>query len=373
MWNHVANNSILWSSVRMKNSQVSDWGGLMAALRRHGTRDLDLRKILIPSSLDWNDFVTHIGRVPDLETLHLCRCPAEVVTALLETNTNLRSLNALSLIGRTLEFPAQCKLTALSELRLKSGSSISVGSLDALRNLPALRHLSLTSVKDLDAAKLEPLTTMAALESLELGECTNLNGNFARNILLRMAKLKRLRLENGKEKCATFDILDAVEKLAGVRQLELVNFDIRQGFDGRIAACKQLKRVLLIPTYISQSATTNNLIMSTIARLGPHLQSFTWVVTQELIRVTDLYTDECHTDAQSKKPTEDKIPVIKPVPMMPDTQKTAAATESNPQLVEILPLARVDKLVQAAIPGLKLKIVKVPFSATWRQTISEGV
>lgn len=373
MWNHVANNSILWSTVRMKNSQVSDWAGLMSALRRHGTRDLDLRKILIPSSLDWNDFVTHIARVPDLETLHLCRCPTEVVTALLETNTNLRSLNALSLIGRTIEFPSQCQLTGLTELRLKSGSNISIGSLDALRNLPALRHLSLTSIKDLDANKLEPLITIISLESLELGECTNLNSSFARNILLRLTKLKRLRLENGKEKCATFDILDTIEKLSALRQLELVNFDIRQGFDTRIAACKQLKRVLLIPTYISQSATTNNLILSTISRLGPNLQSFTWVVTQELIRVTDLYTDECHTDGQTKKPTEDKIPVIKPVPMMTEMPKIGTGNDSNPQLVEILPLSRVDKIVQTAIPALKLKIVKVPFSATWRQTINDNL
>lgn len=346
----------------------------MAALRRHGTRDLDLRKILIPSSLDWNDFITHIGRVPDLETLHLCRCPTEVVTALLETNTNLKSLNALSLVGKVIELPPQCKLNHLIELRLKSGSSISLGNLNALRNLPSLRHVSLTSIKDLDANKLEPLTTLPVLESLELGDCINLNAHFPRNILLKLPKLKRLRLENGKDRCATFDILDAVERLVKVEQLELVNFDIRQGFDTRIAACKQLKRVLLIPTYISQSATTNHLILSTIAKLGPHLQSFTWVVTQELIRVTDLYTDECHKDTATKKPTEDKIPVIKPVPMMPaEPQKTHTPTDTNPQLVEILPLNRVDKLVQANIPSLKLKIVKVPFSATWRQTISDSV
>lgn len=342
----------------------------MTALRRHGTHDLDLRKILIPSSLDWNDFITHIGSVPDLETLHLCRCPTEVATALLETSTNLKSLNALSLVGKIIEFPAQCKLNRLTELRLKSGSSISIGNLVALRNLPALRHLSLTSIKDLDAAKLEPITTLA-LESLELGECTNLTILFARNILLKLTKLRRLRLENGKEKCATFDILDGLEKLPNIRQLELVNFDIRQGFDTRIAACKQLKRILLIPTYISQSATTNNLVLATIAKLGPHLQSFTWVVTQELIRVTDLYTDECHTDGP-KKPSEDKIPVIKPIPMIADTQKSTTS-DTSPQLVEILPLNRVDKIVQTNIPSLKLRIVKVPFSATWRQTIGDSV
>lgn len=370
MWNHVANNSILWQEVRMKNSQLSDWGGLMAALRRHGTRDLDLRKVLISSSLDWNDFIKHICRVPELETLHLCRCPTEVVTALLQTNTNLKSLYALSVTGKSIEFPVECKLTGLTELRLKSGSSMTIGNFDAMRSFSNLRHLSLTTFKELEPSKLEPLVSLQVLESLELGECGNLTNHFARNILPKLRHLERLRLENGIDKCATFEILDAVEKLPKLIQLELVNFDIKPGFDTRISQCKRLKRILLIPTYISQSATTNNLVLSSISKLSGTLHSITWVVTQELIRVTELYTDECHSDEKPRKPSEDKIPVIKPVPMMHESQKTNS--DSNTQLVEILPLSRVEKLIQTNIPKMNLKIVKLPFTATWRQTIGDN-
>ncbi|XP_055312516.1 uncharacterized protein LOC129574468 isoform X2 [Sitodiplosis mosellana] len=374
MWNHVANNSILWQTVRMKNSQANDWTGLMAALRRHGTRHLDLRKILISSSLDWNDFITHISRVPDLETLHLCRCPSEVVTALLETNTNLQALNALSITGNSFSFPTSCNMPALRELRLSSGtkssgSSMSIENLRALLQLDSLRHLSLTSFESLDANQLEPLASLTALESLELGKCNNLAGGFAKNILIKLRNLERLRLEDGKG-CATFDILEAIEKLPKLVQLELVNFDIKPGFDTRIAQCRRLKRLLIIPTYISQSATTNNLVLSSIAHLGDTLQSVTWVVTQELIRVTDLYTDECH-EGQPRKPNEDKIPIIKPVPMMRESPKINTSGEASTQLVEILPLSQVDKIIRTNIPKLNLKIQKVPFTATWRQTISE--
>lgn len=373
MWNHVANNSILWQTVRMKNSQANDWAGLMTALRRHGTRHLDLRKILIASTLDWNDFITHISRVPDLETLHLCRCPSEVVTALLEINTNLQALNALSITGNTFTFPTSCNMPALRELRLKSSgypnSPMKVENLRVLNQLRNLRHLSLTSAESLNANQLEPLTSLTALESLELGECNNLTSAFAKNILIKLRNLERLRLEGGKG-CATFDMLEVIESLPKLVQLELVNFDIKPGFDTRIAQCTRLKRLLIIPTYISQSATTNNLVLSSIAHLGETLQSVTWVVTNELIRVTDLYTDECH-EGQPRKPNEDKIPIIKPVPMMRESMKTNTSGETSTQLVEILPLSQVDKIIRTNIPKLRLKIQKVPFPATWRQTISE--
>lgn len=370
MWNHVANNNMLWRTVRMKNSQANDWPGLMAALRRHGTRHLDLRKILIAPSLDWNDFITHISQVPDLETLHLCRCPSEVVTALLETNSNLQSLGALSINGSTFTFPTSCNMPRLTELRLKSNSAIKIENIQALHQLRGLRHLSLTTIEALDAVYLEPITSLTTLESLELGECNNLSGAFARNILIKMRNLERLRLEGGKG-CATFDILEVIEKLPKLAQLELVNFDIKPGFDTRIAQCRRLKRLLIIPTYISQSATTNNLVLSSIAHLGETLQSVTWVVTQELIRVTDLYTDEVHSEGQPKKPSEDKIPIIKPVPMMRESHKLNSSGDTNTQLVEILPLSQVDKIIRTNIPKLKLKIQKVPFTATWRQTISD--
>lgn len=371
MWNHVANNNVLWRTVRMKNSQANDWAGLMTALRRHGTKDLDLRKILIPSTLDWNDFITHICHVPELEVLHLCRCPAEVVTALLETNTNLKSLNALLIQGDSVALPLECNLTGLTELRLKSNSPITIENIQSLKKLTKLRHLSLTSIKITDINQLDVLTTLTALESLEFGDCNTLTSHFAKNILIKLRKLERLRLEKGQERCCTFDIVEAIEKLPKLAQLELVNFDIRPGFDTRLGQCKRLKRILLIPTYISQSAATNNIIMSSIAQLGHTLHAFTWVVTQELIRVTDLYTSDHNSDGPAKKPTEDKIPIIKPVPMMKEATKSISGADTNTQLVEILPLNQVEQIIRTNIPKMKLKIVKVPFSATWRQTMSE--
>lgn len=75
MWRDLAAHPALWKTVRMKNSQVTDWEGLAASLKRHGTQHLDLRKMLIAGESDniWEKFVTVLPSVPSLTTLELCR------------------------------------------------------------------------------------------------------------------------------------------------------------------------------------------------------------------------------------------------------------------------------------------------------------
>lgn len=372
LWNHVASNRTLWTTVRMKNSQVNDWAGLLSALKRHGTQNLDLRKVLLSPSVSWSEFLEHIGDVSELRSIELCKCPSEVVAALFESNRHLRVLNAVSIVGERLALPPSTKASALTELRLKSVDAVRVENLAALKQLTQLRHLSLTSVTGIDAGNFDALAHLTQLESLELGECTDLATPFAKNVLIKLKQLERLRLEKGQGKCCTFEILETINRLPKLTHLELVNFDIKSGFDARIAQCKNLRRLLLIPTYISQSATTNNMILSGISMLNETLQAFTWVVTTELLRVTELYVDQCYADGQEKRPAEDKIPILKPVPLMSkDAQKSANenAVSEAPQ-VEILPLHLVEQMVNEAVPKIKLNILKVSFHATWRQTMS---
>lgn len=44
---------------------------------------------------------------------------------------------------------------------------------------------------------------------------------------------------------------------------------------------------------------------------------------------------------------------------------------NNPQ-VEILPLPHLQKLLLTALPKTRVKILKIPFHATWRQSISDS-
>lgn len=90
------------------------------------------------------------------------------------------------------------------------------------------------------------------LESLELGECTNLPDTIATEALVKLTSLKRLRLEKGQGNCPTAKFLQAVANLPNLVQLELINFDIKPGFDVAIGQCTNLKTLLIIPTYVTQ-------------------------------------------------------------------------------------------------------------------------
>lgn len=252
------------------------------------------------------------------------------------------------------------------------------------------------------------------LEVLELGECSDLPANFGTDIIANLPKLERLRLEKGQGTCNTFNILEGVSQSPNLSLLELVNFDIKKGFDAWLAKCTNIKRLLIIPTYISQSATTNHMILGGVTQLKETLTNFVWGVTLELLRVTDLFVDQC--PELRKRIKGDAIPVLKPIPcaeliedMLKDAVKNADNSEfvemerrkchfdfyqklhfvigffkisnffsnflgedtSNPE-VDILTLLQLQKLLLLALPTTRVKILKIPFHATWRQSLLDS-
>lgn len=78
----------------------------------------------------------------------------------------------------------------------------------------------------------------------------------------------------GQGSCHTFEILEAVKDMERLEQLELVNFDVKTGFDKAIGLCTNIKKLMIIPTYISQSATTNNMVLSGVLQLHGKLICF---------------------------------------------------------------------------------------------------
>ncbi|KAK0163562.1 hypothetical protein PV327_007231 [Microctonus hyperodae] len=383
MWRDIAAQPALWKTVRMKNSQVSDWKGLAASLQRHGTQHLDLRKMLIPGESDdiWNNFVLAIPSVTSLTRLELCRCPVMVVEKIIKSCPQLEVLCAMSMKCDWLNLESIDKLEKCHELRLKAISGMSLhDDLTPLSQLTQLTHLSLTSVKELGKKKIEMLGSLINLETLELGECSDFPAKFGTAVMCKFTKLERLRLEKGQGTCCTFDILNGVAKLEKLHQLELVNFDVKNGFDKRLANCKNIKRLLIIPTYISQSATSNNMVLGGVTELSNSLTHFVWGVTLELLRVTELFVDQCNQ--MNKQISGDSIPVLKPVPCLkliednPAENDTAKGDDkqmnlTNPQ-VDILPLPQLQKLLLTALPKTRVKILKIPFHATWRQSISDS-
>ena len=180
------------------------------------------------------------------------------------------------------------------------------------------------------------MKNLVNLEVLELGECSDLPANFGTEVIVNLPKLERLRLEKGQGECDTFNILDGVARSSNLTQLELVNFDIKKGFDLCLAKCKNIKRLLIIPTYISQSATSNHMILGGVTQLKATLINFIWGVTLELLRVTDLFVDQC--SELKKRIKGDAIPVLKPIPcaeLIEDILKDAVKNAENDELAEM--------------------------------------
>lgn len=377
MWNQVANHPSLWKTVRMKNSQVNDWIGFVNTLKRNGTKHLDLRKMLISGNGDqtWQHVTDNIGQLTELECIDLCRCSATVVENLLITNPRLSIINAVSIKDEHLKLINLNEHNQLTELRIKSLNTLSIDSLSPLRHLINLQHLSLTSIKELGRKEIDVIAGLSNLETLELGECSEFANDFSLDVLSKLHRLERLRLEKGQDQCCLFDILDTIAKMPKLAQLELVNFDIKTGFDVHLQKCKNLKRLLIIPTYISQSATTNHMILKGILELVDTLEQLTWVVTLELLRVTELYVDQYNCKRKEPKLTEDKIPVLKPIPGISDEEwrgrTTPQKTISDAPQVEIIPLCTIEKFLAAKLPTTKCSILKVPYLATWRQNMTD--
>uniref|UniRef100_A0A1A9WZD5 MBD domain-containing protein n=1 Tax=Glossina brevipalpis TaxID=37001 RepID=A0A1A9WZD5_9MUSC len=403
LWNLAAKDTSLWQTVRMKNSKVCSWSGFAAALRRGETKHLDLRKMLLTSGRSedmWQDFCENIGTVCSLETIDLCRCSVRVVESLFQSNRNLRVLNALAINDDTINLEHVGLLNKLEELRLRTcEAAVLTGDLLPLGALSTLTHLSITSVRGLGAKSIEILGDLNSLKSLELGECGDFDSSFSEAVLPKLINLQRLRLENGQvTKCCTLKILDAAARLAQLYQLELVNFDIKPGFDEKLSLCTNITKLLIIPTYISQSATTNNIVLSAVQQVSRILKCFTWGVTVELLRVTALYVDQCEESTKKEKHHFDEcIPVLKPVPgAIPnsedeaeeETQKLASkinasnsegdsgaegggtSTSEVPQ-IEILPLDKVETILADNLPHTKFTIVKVPYHMTCKQHLVE--
>ncbi|XP_076247077.1 uncharacterized protein LOC143187029 isoform X2 [Calliopsis andreniformis] len=383
MWRDLAAHPSLWKTVRMKNSQVTDWDGLADTLQRRGTQHLDLRKMLVAGESDsiWKKFLTVIPRVTSLVKLELCRCPVMVVEEVIKNCPQLEVLSAMSIKCDSLNLKSVGNLKRCQELRLKAISGMSLQEdLTPLQELTQLTQLSLTSVKELGKKRIDIIQALVNLEMLELGECSDFPDKFGTTVLIKLQKLERLRLEKGQGSCCTFDILEGVSKLQNLSQMELVNFDVKNGFDKCLANCKNIKRLLIIPTYISQSATSNNMVLGGVTELSNNLTHFVWGVTLELLRVTELFVDQCNL--MSKQVTGDSIPVLKPVPCLKliedvedenDNQKGDDKQQTNltnPQ-VDILPLPQLQKLLLTALPKTRVKILKIPFHATWRQSISD--
>ena len=174
--------------------------------------------------------------------------------------------------------------------------------------------------------------------------------------------------------------------------------------------------------------------MNGTSKLKDSLVELVWVITNELLRVTELFIDQCEESLQNKikkqqfpflnngndyfsstststlnnssntnSSSNDNIPVLKPITLkhpvmaaingcssnengdgvetdeyheaegdasMDSNYDSSSGRQTTPAQVEILSLAVLNRMLVDAMPKTNIRIVKVPFSATWKQVLS---
>ncbi|BET00940.1 Hypothetical protein NTJ_13756 [Nesidiocoris tenuis] len=372
-WHFIATHHSLWETVKMKNSKICDFDGFGKTLSKHNTRTLDLRKMIMPETPEatsemWRKMADTIRTLPRLQQIDFGRCTPSAIEAVAGSCPQLESIVSLSMRGTEINMSLLANCQNLVELKLKSFGGFDVKNITALKQLTKLKTLALTTVKNLEGVE---NALPEGLENLELGECVKISEKFATAGLAKLSKLRRLRLERGQgSNCPTMALVQTVSELPNLAQLELINFDIKPGFDRNIAKCSNIKVLLIIPTYVTQSATTNHVVMGGVSKLSSSLQYFIWGLTVELLKVTDLFIDQVESGARGggnapkKSGTGDSIPILKPI--SDDRSSGEGASQ-----VDILALPKLQRVLSTLLPQTKIKILKIPFSATWRQTVTD--
>ncbi|KAL1450689.1 hypothetical protein WDU94_003022 [Cyamophila willieti] len=363
----------------MKNSRVTDWSGCASSFSRHQTELLDMKKMILPSSIDptqlmWIRLPSYLKEVGTLRTVDFGKCSSCVFENLKDNLGELVSLSATLHKGQPVILSHFNAMTNLVKLKLK-GYEIKKGAqnifgVNHLSRLSNLRHLALTSVGNLNSAVLDSLTQACPqLTALELGSCAHLTAKDAAK-MSRLTSLQKLRLEilvSG----ASNAFLTQVSKMPQVTHLELINVDVTERFDEILGECTALRTFIIIPTYVSQSAVTNFLLLSGIAKLQTTLRLVSWGLTVELLKVTDMFA------AKWKGPNQFKsdgtcVPVMSPIPSCYiSSDEQSPVSQEVKKEVDLFPISKLRKLLTSHMKTNGVSIFTVSYSNTLRHTMMD--
>ncbi|CAI6373174.1 unnamed protein product [Macrosiphum euphorbiae] len=401
-WHFVAMNKNFWQNVRLKNSMVYDWERFVNTINQQVTDALDTRSMLIPSEVKdverfWLRFANAMKRAQMLKSIELYTCPVHVVEDIIYSLPQIEVLNATSIKNPNLTKETKNlnalmylnlnhlgQMTKLTELRLKGLTGIKLTALPSFENLIHLNRFSLTSIKAFPKEIYQSLNTITEnIEVFEIGDCEYLTKDIAVS-LKRFVNLKTLRLENccnGWDQSAQ-DIFTVMKGLENLNVLELVNIEFSNCVEEELEKCDGIKSLLVIPTYVSQSATTNRHLIDCLKKLSKTLTHLVWGLTHELLRYTDIFIPQYQQykhangytfELSHSKETTNNIPIIrkrKPT-QRPGDEVTLKKKKDELDNLDIFSVPHLEKLLDNMMPDAKTKVIKVPFSETGRVYLSE--
>ena len=249
LWRDVSMHHTLWTSISLKNTRIHDWEGFVRFFNNTKSTSLDMRKMLFVKDKDetWEEIAAAAPNFVSLAKVELPKVNGPVLQGLLGSLPRLESLNA-PFVSAPFDVSVLGDCSSLREVRIKasSGSSLQVTSrLQSLGSLaPRLTQLSLLGLEGLQESDFDVFGTMVHLQLLELGDCSSAPGCFFKTVS-ELCKLEKLRLEKGSVG-VDFAKLSNAPKL---KQVELIDFQVKSGFREGLKPVKNIQKLLLIPQY----------------------------------------------------------------------------------------------------------------------------
>ena len=187
--------------------------------------------------------------------------------------------------------------------------------------------------------------------SQEIGDCFKSGAVSGQaiplNKLVSLKKLVHLRIEKGE---IGRDV-GTLEMLSSLDRLELIDIELKQGFSEGFIRLRKLKQLLLIPSYKDEVATVNSEIVDSVLSMA-ELNLFILGLTNEWLESMSSLLQITGTSGKDVKPT---------------------ARDSFPILVngvcELFSLKKLYKTLTDALQSAQVKILKMPRSATTKQSI----
>jgi len=348
LWNDLANHYSLWESITLKNLKITDWDTFSKYMRRVSCQSIDMRKMVFVKDRDatWTDILANITKIPTLKRLQLPRISGSVLVSILQDLHSIEVLNS-PLTVSPLDTTIFKKFTGLKELRLKTGSGLlnlekGLHFLECLS--PTLTNLSLLTVTGLTEADYDCIGTLNNLEQVELGDCTDAPVTLFKT-LSDLSNLTRIRLEKG----TVTDNIAKLQRSDNLRYLEMIDFHVRPGFKEGLKGMNNVRKLLIIPTYKDEVASSNTQILEGVTTHLKHLECFYLGVTNEWLHAMSMVIGESQ---RTKSPGEREcFPIEK---------------EGK---VEYISLPGLYRKVCRDLPSTKVKVLKMSAGATCKQFI----
>lgn len=369
-WNLVASQKQFWQYIDLPISSIVQWGNFFDVLKQQQTKQLIIRSNIVSNFDSNHDLFLNmsIPKCESLQVIQLFYCPLILVINLLKTNRQLKKVHLKILQSDSVNLQNITELLDCENLRISSAKpTVVLKEPISFQNLIYLSTLSLRHITNLPKNLFESLSYCGCLQVLELGQCTNIPNNFGSTVLSTLFDLRQFRMEECNDFSSLTDIIHAISQLPNMTQLELINIQIDPEFANLISTCINLKKLLILPKYISKSASTNSSILMGIKSLHSTLSHFVWGITEELLHVTQIFWEQssgaqCNTRLNAipiSIPTHcygliDQ-PLVKSNSIIP---VTVIPTKSV--TIKILPVASLFNVLNNTLPFTHIKVVFVP-------------